>query len=162
MEKTYTEEEMIERVFEANKQRGKYLAFIVKELDNVGFKGFDETLKKAIYCFGKDKSVKWGNLDSKTFMNCMLPDDIIKGMLQFKEVGSNTEDRAEFTFHRCPLEEGWKEMGLSDDERRRLCAIAQEHDFGIVANESNQDLELEMPEGIGLGDPVCRLVIKKK
>ena len=92
----------------------------------------------------------------------MLPDNIIKGMLQFEEVGSNTEDRAEFIFNQCPLEEGWKEMGLSDDERRRLCAIAQEHDFGIVSNDSNQDLELEMPEGIGLGDPVCRLVIRKK
>jgi len=162
VEKTYTEKEMIKSVFEANKQRGKYLAFIVKELDSAGFKGFDETLKKAIYRFGKDKSVKWGNLDAKSFMNCMIPDNVVKGMLQFEEVGSSTEGRIEFTFHRCPLEEGWKEMGLSAEERHRLCTIAQEHDFGIVANEPNQDLELEMPEGIGLGDPVCRLVISKK
>ena len=33
MGKTYTEEDVIARVYDANKQRGKYLAFIVKELD---------------------------------------------------------------------------------------------------------------------------------
>ena len=37
----YSEEEVIQRVFDANKQRGKYLAFIVKELDQAGFKDFD-------------------------------------------------------------------------------------------------------------------------
>ena len=51
-------------------------------------------------------------------------------------------------------------MGLSADERHRLCSIASEHDFGFAAN--SDALELEMPEGIGLGNSNCRLVAKKK
>ena len=63
MGKTYTEEEVIQRVYDANKQRGKYLAFIVKELDQAGFKDFDGALRKAIFNFGKDKGAKCGNFN---------------------------------------------------------------------------------------------------
>lgn len=40
MEKKYTEKDLIEKVSEAHKQRGKYLAYIVGELERAGFKGF--------------------------------------------------------------------------------------------------------------------------
>ena len=93
-------------------------------------------------------------------MNCLINDDVIKGIVGYEEVGASDENRAEFTFSRCPLEEGWKEMGLSADERHRLCSIASEHDFGFIAN--GEDLELEMPEGIGLGHSNCRLIAKKR
>lgn len=162
MEKEYSVEEMIAQRFEANKQRGKYLAFIVRELDRQGFKGFDKAIKKAIFEYGRDKSKKWGKLGAQEFMNYMMDDKVGKGVFQFKEIGTSTKDHAEFIFERCPLEEGWKEMGLSDGECHRLCSLAREHDFGLVANEDNQDLKLEMPESIGLGDPVCRLIITKK
>ena len=118
MGKTYTEEEVIQRVFDANKQRGKYLAFIVKELDRAGFKDFDGALRKAIFNFGKDKSAACGSFDAKGFMNCLINDDVIKGIVGYEEVGTSDENRAEFTFSRCPLEEGWKEIGLSEDERQ--------------------------------------------
>jgi len=160
MGKTYSEEEVIQRVYDANKQRGKYLAFIVKELDQAGFKDFDGALRKAIFNFGKDKGAKCGNFNAKGFMNYLINDDVIKGIVGYEEVGASDENRAEFTFNRCPLEEGWKEMGLSADERHRLCSIASEHDFGFIAN--GEDLELEMPEGIGLGHSNCRLIAKKK
>ena len=51
-------------------------------------------------------------------------------------------------------------MGLSGDERHRLCSIASEHDFGFIA--TGEDLELEMPEGIGQGSSNCRLIATKK
>lgn len=35
-------------------------------------------------------------------------------------------------------------------------ALASEHDFGIVDNDEN--LDLEMPEAIGKGNPGCRLI----
>jgi hypothetical protein len=162
MEKKYTEEELISKVFEANKQRGKYLAFIVKELDKAGIQGIDDVLKRAIFNYGKDKASGWGNLSARGFMERMMGDEIGRGTFGFEEVGASTGERAEFRFHRCPLEEGWKEMGLSAEERHRLCAIAREHDFGLVTNEANEDLELEMPEAIGLGDPVCHLIIRRK
>ena len=160
MENKYTLEDVVRERFEATKQRGKYLAFIVKELDQAGFKDFDETLKKAIFKFGKDKSTKWGNLEADAFMRHMIENEIAVETMRFKQVGEATPDRAEFTFGRCPLEEGWKEMGLSDAERGRLCGLAAEHDFGIVDNDDI--LSLDMPEALGKGDPVCRLIFTQK
>ena len=162
MEKKYTEKDLIEKVSEAHKQRGKYLAYIVGELERAGFKGFDEALKKAIFRFGRDKAAKWGRMSARDFMNRMMGDEIGKGAFGFEEVGAGTEERAEFIFRRCPLEEGWKEMGLSAPEHHRLCSIAREHDFGLVENKANQDLRLEMPESIGLGNPLCRIILSKK
>lgn len=159
MERQYTVDDLVETQFEATKQRGKYLAFIVKELDKAGFKDFDDALKRAIFNFGKDKSADWGQLGAEEFMNHLIPDKATKGMLQFKEIGDSNNDRAECTFGSCPLEEGWKEMGLQDQERHRLCSIARQHDFGIVDND--EGLSLAMPEAIGLGNPVCRLIFKK-
>jgi len=159
MEKTYKLDDVVRERFEATKQRGKYLAYIVKELDAAGFKDYDETLKKAIFKFGKEKSTSWGNLGAADFMRHMIPDEIGVGTMQFQEVGRSSADRAEFTFGRCPLEEGWKEMGLSAEMRHRLCSLAGEHDFGIVDND--EILELDMPEAIGKGDPVCRLIFTK-
>lgn len=51
-------------------------------------------------------------------------------------------------------------MELSDRERHRLCSIARQHDFGIVDND--EDLTLGIPEAIGLGDRVCRLICIRK
>ena len=160
MEKNYTLEDVVRERFEATKQRGKYLAHIVRELDAAGFKDYDEAVKKAIFEFGKEKSDSWGNLGAEDFMKHMIPDEIGVGTMQFKEVGESSPERAEFTFGRCPLEEGWKEMGLSPELRSRLCALASEHDFGIVDND--EILELDMPQAIGKGDPVCRLIFTKK
>jgi len=160
MEKKYTLEDVVRERFEATKQRGKYLAHIVQELDAAGFKDYDEAVKKAIFKFGKEKSVDWGNLGAENFMKHMIPDEIGVGTMQYQEVGKSSPDRAEFTFGRCPLEEGWQEMGLSAQLRSRLCALASEHDFGIVDND--EILELDMPEAIGKGDSVCRLIFTKK
>lgn len=160
MENNYTLEDVVKERFEATKQRGKYLAYIVKELDAAGFKDFDDAVKRAIFKFGKEKSLNWGALGAKDFMNNMISDEISANTMKFREIGESTDDRAEFTFGRCPLEEGWQEMGLSEEQRSRLCSLASEHDFGIVNND--EILELEMPEAIGKGDPVCRLIFTKK
>ena len=160
MEKKYTLEDVVRERFEATKQRGKYLAYIVQELDAAGFKDYDEAVKRAIFKFGKEKSTAWGNLGAEDFMKHMIPDEIGVATMQFEEVGSSSPERAEFTFGRCPLEVGWQEMGLSAESRKRLCGLASEHDFGIVDND--EILELDMPEAIGKGDPVCRLIFTKK
>ncbi len=160
MEKKYTLEEVVRERFEATKQRGKYLAYIVNELDAAGFKDYDEAVKKAIFKFGKEKSKEWGNLGAGQFMKQMIPDEIGVATMKFQEVGTSSEDRAEFTFGRCPLEEGWQEMGLSAEKRSRLCGLASEHDFGIVDNDDI--LDLDMPEALGNGDKVCRLIFNKR
>ena len=159
MEKKYTLEDVVRERFDATKQRGKYLAYIVQELDAAGFKDYDEAVKKAIFKFGKEKSTGWGDLGAEDFMKHMISDEIGVATMQFKEVGESSPDRAEFTFGRCPLEEGWNEMGISAELRSRLCALASEHDFGIVDNDAI--LKLDMPEAIGKGDPVCRLIFTK-
>ncbi len=53
-----------------------------------------------------------------------------------------------------------REMGLSTEQRSRLCGLASEHDFGIVDND--EILKLDMPEAIGKGDKVCRLIFTKR
>jgi len=160
MEKKHTLDDVVRERFEATKQRGKYLAYTVQELDATGFKDYDEAVKRAIFKFGKEKSKSWGNLGAEHFMKHMIPDEIGVATMRFQEAGDGSPERAEFTFGHCPLEEGWKEMGLSAQLRSRLCALASEHDFGIVDNDSI--LKLDMPEAIGKGDPVCRLIFTKK
>ena len=160
MEKKYTLEDVVRERFEATKQRGKYLAYIVNELDAAGFKDYDQAVKKAIFKFGKEKSKEWGNLGAEEFMKHMIPDEIGVATMKFQEVGASSEDRAEFIFGRCPLEEGWREMGLSGEQRSRLCGLASEHDFGIVDNDDI--LKLDMPEAIGNGDKVCRLIFTRR
>ncbi len=76
MENNYTLEDVVKERFEATKQRGKYLAYIVKELDAAGFKDFDDAVKRAIFKFGKEKSLNWGTLGAKDFMNNMISDEI--------------------------------------------------------------------------------------
>jgi len=160
MEKKYTLEDVVRERFEATKQRGKYLAYIVGELDAAGFKDYDEAVKKAIFKFGKEKSKEWGTLGAGQFMKQMIPDEIGVATMKFQEIGTSSEDRAEFTFGRCPLEEGWQEMGLSAEKRSRLCGLASEHDYGIVDNDDI--LALDMPEAIGKGDKVCRLIFTRR
>jgi hypothetical protein len=159
MEERYTRQDVVKERFEATKQRGKYLAYIVRELDAAGFKDFDDALKKAIFKFGKEKSQSWGDIGARDFMKKMISDEVAVETMKCQEVGESTDDRAEFTFGRCPLEEGWREMKLSDEERDRLCGLALEHDFGIVDNDAI--LKLDMPEAIGKGDPVCRLIFTR-
>jgi hypothetical protein len=120
---------------------------------------YPEAVKKAVFKFGKEKSTSWGNLGAEDFMKHMISDEIGVATMQFKEVEESSPDRAEFTFGRYPLEEGWNEMGLAPELRSRLCALASEHDFGIVDNDAI--LKLDMPEAIGKGDPVCRLIFTK-
>ena len=81
MERQYTVDDLVSTQFEATKQRGKYLAFIFKELDKAGFKDFNDVLKRAIFNFGKDKSTDWSPLGAKEFMNKPIPDKATKGML---------------------------------------------------------------------------------
>lgn len=160
MEKTYTLADMVAVRFEATKQRGKYLAHIVRELDRAGVKEIDGVLKRAIFEFGKQKSSDWGSLTPREFVEHLMGEEVARGTMGFTGVGASTDEWAEFTFARCPLEDGWREMGLSARERDRLCRIAREHDFGIVDNDP--ELQLQMQECIGSGDPTCRLVVTKK
>ena len=159
MERPYTQRDVIRERFEAHKQRGKYLAYIVQALDESGFRDFDEAVKRGIFLFGKDKSKQWGCLNAEEFVHRLINDEIAVGTMQFSETAKITQMRAEFTFNRCPLEEGWREMGLTDQQRSRMCGLAREHDFGIVDNDPN--LKLEMPQTIGDGESVCRLIITR-
>ncbi len=160
MEKRYTLQEVVRERFEATKQRGEYLAHIVGQLDAAGLEDFDDAIRRAIFEFGKEKSRDWGNLGAREFMQHMLPDEIAQETMKFRQIGAADGEHVEFTFGRCPLEEGWKEMGLSAAQRARLCGLASEHDFGIVAND--EALRLDMPEARGKGDPVCRLIFSRK
>ena len=158
-EREYTLDDMVQLRFEANKQRGMYLAHIVRELERSDLPGSEEALKKAAFAFGKAKSEDWGNLDAKQFTQTMMPNPVSVGTMEFRQVGEATGERSEFTFGRCPLETGWREMGLSAAERKHLCKIASQHDFGLVDNGAG--LSLEIPETLGGGDSVCRLILSK-
>ncbi|MFO1285042.1 MAG: L-2-amino-thiazoline-4-carboxylic acid hydrolase [Burkholderiales bacterium] len=56
--------------------------------------------------------------------------------------------------HHCPLVAGWKEMGCSDDEIRRLCDISTEGDRGRAQANG---IAMEMEERISRGDKACKL-----
>jgi hypothetical protein len=137
--------------------RAEYLYHIVKAMDEAGIQNTDEILKKAIYEVGKTWGEKLGDVESpREFWNGLLSEDLRK-ILKLDWV-RDQDDEAELHFYRCPLVYGWKQMGLDDGTIARLCAIANQVDYG---NVESFGFELDMDPGLGNGGERCTLIVKK-
>ncbi len=122
-----------------------------------------ELMKKAIY--------KWGGLKSERFKELAAKKDF-KGVAEEFIKGSpcngglfnpsihKVEDNSTIIdMARCPLVEGWKEMGLSAQEIVKMCDIANATDYGKY---EGMGFKLTIASTVANEEPTCRLVIEEK
>ena len=88
---------------------------------------------KAVYARGKDKGQqlgeKIGEPDLTRLARAFV--EVKNGMDAFgHEVVEVSDTRAVLRLTRCPLVEAWDEAGLSPDEKKTMCDIACQVDFG--------------------------------
>jgi hypothetical protein len=115
--------------------RGRIYYLIYQELSKeLGEAKAVEILKRAIYERGKEKG---------------------KLLAEKLEV---QDDHALLRLNRCPLVEAWEEMGLSPEQRKMMCDMAYQVDFGKFEAAG---FKLDFNCRIAEGDTTCDLHIKK-
>jgi hypothetical protein len=116
------------------KNRAKIYVHLFRELSKeVGEEKATQIMKKAIYTRGKEKGVplleriKEPNLHE-------LAVALVEGKGEMDafghEVVREKPDHVLLRLNRCPLVDAWKEAGLSPKERKKMCDIAYQVDFG--------------------------------
>ena len=76
------------------------------------------------------------------------------------ELVENTDDKGILKFHTCPLNEAWKEHGLTKEERKEICRLACYGDYGRV--DCAQNVQLDFAQKCAHDDEVCELVFTRK
>jgi hypothetical protein len=116
------------------KNRAKIYLHLYRELSKeIGKDRAIETLKRAIYARGKEKGLQLaGAIGKQDLHKLAIAFAEGKGAMDAfgHEVVREQPDGILLRLNRCPLVEAWKEAGLSADERRLLCDIAYQVDFG--------------------------------
>jgi hypothetical protein len=116
------------------KNRAKIYLHIYRELlKEIGKDRAVTVLKRAIYARGKEKgvqlAVKMGKPDlhqmGLAFMEGKEDMDAFG-----HEIVEENPDSILLRLNRCSLMEAWEEAGLSPDERKLMCDIAHQVDFG--------------------------------
>lgn len=75
------------------------------------------------------------------------------------EVLECNKDCFAMDMHFCPHLKGWEQLGLSDEMCAKLCDLAMEGDFAMARE---MGYELENPLRLANGDPVCRVIYRRK
>ncbi len=127
---TYTYEEAREYLVSAMKDRAKTLGAFYKVMPR---ELFDEYAKKACYEYGAAKGDRIPVKDSpKAFADFLVSCNSVANTCAIgNSVQSETED--EIVVHMagsCALVEGWREMGLTNEEVDYLCSVQCYGDYG--------------------------------
>jgi hypothetical protein len=151
-------EDYLQDCWAALKDRARYMALVVQELDARGL-DTDDIISTAIRRYGVEMGKKAGRIDgADEFIRSQMSSRL--GRRAFKtERGEMTPKRAVLMTHHCPLVETWKDMGLSDAEVSRMCDLFENRDEGRVEAVG---IGLEVPQTIARGDPICKFVFTKE
>ncbi len=110
-----------------------YVSLYQKLSREVGREKAEEILKKAIYARGKEKGVLLADRIKNPDLH-ELAVAFVEGKGEMDafghEVVRESPDHVILRLNRCPLVEAWKEAGLSPEERKTMCDIAYQVDFG--------------------------------
>ncbi|MGX9758310.1 L-2-amino-thiazoline-4-carboxylic acid hydrolase [Clostridioides difficile] len=156
--KMYTEKEYLEGIRGATGERAVWFYLLMKESEKLGVNP-DDICKEAIYGFGKMRGQKYSVAGTPGKMAEMLYNS--KGQKVFEmELVKNTDENGVLKFHRCPLDDAWKEYGLTKEERKEICRLACYGDYGRV--DCAQGVRLEFAQKCAHDDEVCELVFTKK
>jgi hypothetical protein len=114
--------------------RARIYVHIYKELSKeVGGEKATEILKRAIYARGREKGAQLANrIKIPNLRELALAFVEGKGEMDAfgHEVVQENPDYIILRLNRCPLVDAWKEAGLSFEERKKMCDIANQVDFG--------------------------------
>jgi predicted ArsR family transcriptional regulator len=144
-----------------NRARIYYL--IYQELsEEVGEAKAVEILKKAIYERGKEKGeLLVGKLGEPNLKK--LAQAFVEGKEDIDAFGHEVveveADYALLRLNHCPLVDAWEEMGLSAEQKKRMCDMAYQVDFGKFEAAG---FKLDFKCRIAEGDTTCDLHIKKR
>jgi hypothetical protein len=143
-----TDKEKIEKLrkelFYATANRGLVYTAILKELrKELGEERASELFKRAIHNHGVNVAKFFTPPDNlKEFKDWLLdffPDD---GAMNEPEVVQDDEEELAVRMPRCPLKEGWRMFGLSDEEVADMCRHADAFDHGFFGSFFEYEMEL--------------------
>ena len=116
------------------RNRARIYVRIYRELSNeIGQEKATDVLKRALYARGREKGLelaaKIGEPDLHKLANAFMEGKADMDAFGH-EIVREQPDAVLLRLNRCPLVEAWTEAGLSPEERRTLCDIAYQVDFG--------------------------------
>lgn len=127
-----------EEVVGAMKMRARMYYHIFCELrDEVGEEKATAIMKNGIIKGGKDLAVKFTDFapgDLKGLKEAFLGSIPDNGSIFSPEVVKCDDDDLIIQFHSCPLKEAYEEMGLDDEEKEKILAIAAAIDGGLFGS----------------------------
>jgi hypothetical protein len=131
-------------LFLATANRGLVYTAILKELrKELGEERASEIFKRAIYNHGINTAKLFNAPDNlaefKDWLLDFFPD---KGAMNEPEVIRLDEEELAVRVPRCPLKEGWRMFGLSDEEVADMCRHADAFDKGFFGSFFQYEMEL--------------------
>jgi hypothetical protein len=159
-----SEKERIERLqkdlFLATANRGLVYTAVLKELRaELGEERASEIFRRAIYNHGKNVATMMDAPDTlaefKDWLLDFFPDG---GAMNEPEVIRHDDEVLKVKVRKCPLKEGWRMAGLSDEEVADMCDHADAFDHGFFGSffDYTMDLWSEQP------DDSCILTFRPK
>ncbi|MBI4830001.1 MAG: L-2-amino-thiazoline-4-carboxylic acid hydrolase [Candidatus Lindowbacteria bacterium] len=131
-------------LFMATANRGLVYTAVLKELrKELGEERASEVFKRAIYNHGVNTAKLFTPPDNlvefKQWLLDFFPDG---GAMNEPEVIRADDEELAVRLPRCPLKEGWRMFGLSDEEVADMCAHADAFDHGFFGSFFDYEMEL--------------------
>lgn len=138
--------------------RDRWLIRLAKELDAMG-EDADGVLTEVGWYDGVELAGKIGPMSGADEMVRFLTPEGPGMELYQNEREEMTPDRAVLIGHNCSGIEEWFEMGLTAEDRARMCDVLTNRDRGLA---HSWGFDLELDKSIARGDPICRLIFTRK
>ncbi len=152
-------EETAAKMRECIKDRGLYLAFLMRSFSRVLPKDQVEKLaREAIYEYGQYKGSK--DKLQPTTAEDWVDSHVARGMADvFESSISKEENCCKQEMTKCSLLDAWRELGCTPEEIDLYCDVAMELDR---SRADYHNLEWEIPLRMGKGDSLCCVILKNK
>lgn len=157
----YTLEEMTQILNNAIEDRAEWFWRLYTGYKAVDPKAAREVAERVIGEFGQRKGKKMelpDDADAREFV-----EGVMNGPARYSFAMTATKldpDESSIKFAACPFMDVFKKLGLTEDEKKELCAIASCGDFGMASLFPH--LTLDFPELISHGDSCCHMHITRK
>lgn len=144
------------------KNRARIYYLIYRELSReVGETKAEAILRRALYERGREKGLELAQKTGRGDLRKVAA-AFVEGKEEVDVFGHQVvavdDHHALLRLNRCPLVEAWDELGLSLDEKRTMCDIAYQVDFGKFEAAG---FRLKFNCRIADGEPTCDLHVTK-
>ena len=158
-----TDNDKINDLRDAFAHRAKWLYYLLDEAKKQGLDwkeiGYNATFRCGCLT-GEDFKELVGGEDLKSFKREFAEPNGNGRKIFEMECVKDTDDAYYLDFHYCPLVDGWKKAGCSDEEIATLCDIAMNGDRGIAS--VFPDFDMTIGKTIAEGHSHCEIRFDKK